>query len=66
MTAHFSVVNFSGPGSRVPPAIGLRLASWTSKLVWTLERAGLPQFPNGWTSPYVVVVAQLPPHTATR
>jgi SAM-dependent methyltransferase len=58
MTANFSVVNFNGPGSRLPPRIGLRLASWTSKLVWTLERAGLPEFPNGRTSPYVVVVAQ--------
>jgi 2-polyprenyl-3-methyl-5-hydroxy-6-metoxy-1,4-benzoquinol methylase len=58
MTANFSVVNFSGPGSRVPPGIGLRLASWASKLIWSLERAGLPEIPNGWTSPYVVVVAQ--------
>jgi 2-polyprenyl-3-methyl-5-hydroxy-6-metoxy-1,4-benzoquinol methylase len=58
MTANFSIVNFSGPDARLPPAIGLRLASWTSKLIWTLERAGLPEFPNGWTSPYVVVVAQ--------
>jgi len=58
MTANFSVVNFSGLGSRVAPGFGLRLASWTSKLVWMLERAGLPEIPNGWTSPYVVVVAQ--------
>jgi hypothetical protein len=58
MTANFSVLNFSGPGSRLPPGVGLRLASWTSKFIWTLERAGLPEFPNGWTSPYVVVVAQ--------
>jgi len=58
MTANFSVVNFSGPGARLRPGIGLRLASWTSKLVWTLERAGIPELPNGWTSPYVVVVAQ--------
>jgi 2-polyprenyl-3-methyl-5-hydroxy-6-metoxy-1,4-benzoquinol methylase len=58
MTANFSVVNFSGPGSRVAPRFGLRLASWTSKLIWTLERAGLPEISNGWTSPYVVVVAQ--------
>lgn len=58
MTANFSVVNFSGPGTRLPPGVGLRLASWTSKVVWTLERAGLPELPNSWTSPYVVVVAQ--------
>jgi hypothetical protein len=51
-------VNFSGPGSRVPPGVGLRLASWTSKSVWSLQRVGLPEIPNGWTSPYVVVVAQ--------
>jgi hypothetical protein len=44
MTVNFSVVNFSGPGSRLPPGTGLRLASWTSKLIWTLERAGLPEF----------------------
>jgi len=58
MTANFSVVNFSGAGSRGPPGLGLRLASWTSKLVWSLERAGLPELPNHWTSPYVAVVAQ--------
>jgi 2-polyprenyl-3-methyl-5-hydroxy-6-metoxy-1,4-benzoquinol methylase len=58
MTANFSVVNFSGPRARVPPGIGLRLASWSSKLIWALERAGVPEFPNRWTSPYVVVVGQ--------
>jgi len=58
MTANFSVMNFSGSGSRVPPGLGLRLASWTSKLVWSLQRVGLPEIPNGWTSPYVVVVAR--------
>jgi hypothetical protein len=58
MTANFSVVNFSGPGSRMPPGIGLRLTSWTNKLIWSLERAGLPEMPNRWMSPYVVVVAQ--------
>jgi SAM-dependent methyltransferase len=58
MTANFSVVNFSGPGSRVAPGLGLRLASWTSKLVWTFERAGIPEIPNRWTSPYVAVIAQ--------
>jgi 2-polyprenyl-3-methyl-5-hydroxy-6-metoxy-1,4-benzoquinol methylase len=58
MTANFSVVNFSGSGSRIPPGLGLRLASWTSKVVWSLQRIGLPEIPNGWTSPYVVVLAQ--------
>lgn len=58
MTANFSVVNFSGSGSRVPPSVGLRLASWMSKSVWSLQRMGLPETPNGWTSPYVAVVAQ--------
>jgi 2-polyprenyl-3-methyl-5-hydroxy-6-metoxy-1,4-benzoquinol methylase len=58
MTANFSVVNFSGPGSRVPPALSLRMASWGSKIIWGLERIGLPEIPNRWTSPYVVVVAQ--------
>jgi hypothetical protein len=66
MNANFSVVNFSGPGSRVPPGIGLRLSSWTSKLIWTLERAGLPELPNSWTSPYVVVVAQRSVSAAPR
>ena len=66
MTVNFSVVNFNGPGSRVSPDIGLRLASWTSKAIWTLERAGLPEFPNGWTSPYVVVVAQRATTAAQR
>lgn len=58
MTANFGVVNFSGRGSRVAPGIGLRLTSWTSKLIWSLERAGVPEIPNGWTSPYVAVLAQ--------
>jgi SAM-dependent methyltransferase len=58
MTVNLSVVNFSGSGSRVPPRFGLRLASWTSKLVWSLQRAGLPDAPNRWSSPYVVVVAR--------
>jgi hypothetical protein len=58
MTANFSVVNFSGPHSRVPPRLGLRLASWASKAVWSLQRIGMPELPNGWTSPYVVVAAQ--------
>ncbi len=57
MTVNFSVVNFSGPRSRVAPRIGLRLASWASKAVWSFERLGLPEFPNGVTSPYVVVIA---------
>lgn len=61
MTANFSVVNFSGPDSRVAPGTGLRLASWSSKLVWCLERLGLPELPNRCTSPYVVVVAQRAP-----
>ena len=58
MTANFSAVNFSGSGSRIAPGLGLRIASWSSKLVWSLERAGLPELPNHWTSPYVAVVAQ--------
>ena len=58
MTANFSVVNFNGSGSRVPPAIGLRLASWVSKFVWSLERIGLPELPNQLISPYAVVLAQ--------
>ena len=58
MTANFGVVNFNGPGSRVRPAIGLRLASWASKSIWCLQRVGLPEIPNGFTSPYVAVVAQ--------
>src|SRR4029077_8642826 len=31
MTANFSVVNFSGSGSRIAPGLGLRIASWSSK-----------------------------------
>jgi SAM-dependent methyltransferase len=58
MTANFGVLNFNGPASRVPPGVGLRLTSWVSKLIWTLERAGLPEVPNRLTSPYAVVLAQ--------
>jgi 2-polyprenyl-3-methyl-5-hydroxy-6-metoxy-1,4-benzoquinol methylase len=60
MTANFSVINFSGPNSRIPNRVGLRAASWASKLVWSLERIGVPQLPNRWTSPYAVVVARTP------
>jgi cyclopropane fatty-acyl-phospholipid synthase-like methyltransferase len=60
MTVNFSVVNFAGSHSRIPERLGLRLASWTSKAVWSLQRAGLPELPNGWTSPYVAVVARQP------
>lgn len=58
MSVNLSVVNFSGCGSRIPSGLGLRLASWASKLVWSLERMGMPELPNRWTSPYVVVVAR--------
>jgi 2-polyprenyl-3-methyl-5-hydroxy-6-metoxy-1,4-benzoquinol methylase len=58
MTANFSVVNFSGASSRVRPNVGLRAASWASKAVWVLEKAGLPEIPNGVTSPYVAVLAR--------
>ena len=58
MTANFSVLNFNGPASRVPAGPGLRLASWVSKLIWSLERVGLPEVPNRLTSPYAVVLAQ--------
>jgi SAM-dependent methyltransferase len=65
MTANFSVVNFSGSGSRIPNRLGLRLASWVSKAVWSAQRVGLPELPNGWTSPYVVVVARFGGATAS-
>jgi hypothetical protein len=58
MTACFSVVNFSGRGSRIPARFGLRLASWLSKAIWIIEGLGLPPIPNGVTSPFVFVVAQ--------
>jgi 2-polyprenyl-3-methyl-5-hydroxy-6-metoxy-1,4-benzoquinol methylase len=57
MTACFSVLNFSGPSSRIPERIGLRAASWTSKVFWVCESLGVPSMPNRITSPYVVVVA---------
>jgi len=60
MTANFSVLNFNGPGSRVTPTFGLRLASWVSKLIWSAERVGLPELPNRLTSPYAAVLAQRP------
>lgn len=58
MTVNFSVVNFSGATSRINPHLGLRLASWASKCVWSLERLGVPELPNRLTSPYVAVIAQ--------
>jgi len=61
LTACFSVINFSGPGSRIPPSIALRLASWVTKSIWILEGLAFPRIPNGLTSPYVCVVARKPP-----
>lgn len=58
MTACFSVVNFSGPDSRVSARVGLRLTSWLSKAIWIIEGLGIPSVPNGLTSPFVFVVAQ--------
>ncbi len=58
MSANFSVVNFSGPNSRVPEGVGLRFASWASKAIWMMEKLPLPELRNGVTSPYVVVVAR--------
>jgi 2-polyprenyl-3-methyl-5-hydroxy-6-metoxy-1,4-benzoquinol methylase len=57
MTVNFSVLNFSGPRSRVPARVGLRIASWASKAIWTFEKI-FPQIPNGITSPFVAVVAR--------
>jgi len=57
MTANFSAINFQGSG----PALGWagpRLASWSSKAFWLLERFGLPEIPNALTSPYIYVLAQ--------
>ena len=58
MTACFSVLNFNGPGSRVAPRVGLRLTSWLSKAIWSIEALGFPAIPNGITSPFVFVVAR--------
>ncbi len=60
MSINLSVVNFSGPGSRVSPTIGLRTASWVSKSVWTFERSGIRVPPNLFTSPLVAVAARQP------
>lgn len=59
MSVNLSVVNFSGPRSRVSPRIGLRGASWISKALWSLERIGLGLRPNSATSPFVAVVARM-------
>jgi SAM-dependent methyltransferase len=59
-TVNFSVLNFSGPQSRVSPRIGLRLASWTSKIVWIMRRIGMPDMPNRLFSPYIACIAKKP------
>lgn len=61
MSVNLSVLNFDGPHSRVPARIGLRAASWLSKALWIMERAGLPERPNRITSPWVTVVARASP-----
>ena len=36
----------------------LRLAAWISKVVWILERLGMPEIKNAFTSPYIICVAR--------
>jgi 2-polyprenyl-3-methyl-5-hydroxy-6-metoxy-1,4-benzoquinol methylase len=57
MTANFSAINFQGSKTAVAWA-GPRLAAWTSKVFWLLERLGMPEIPNPITSPYAYVLAQ--------
>ena len=57
MTVNFGVINFTG-ARPVAAAIGPRLSSWSSKLVWQAERLGFPEFPNATTSPYIFVIAR--------
>jgi SAM-dependent methyltransferase len=58
MSVNLSALNFNGPGSRIPPRPGLRIASLLSKVVWAAERTGLALTPNSRISPYAVVVAR--------
>lgn len=60
LTVNFSAVNFSGQDSRVPEWLGLRLAAWSTKLIWTLQKMGLPETPTRTMSPYIVCLAQKP------
>ncbi|MCH8157674.1 MAG: class I SAM-dependent methyltransferase [Nitrospinae bacterium] len=60
LTANFGVLNFDGDRTRIPESLGRRLTSWTSKSIWILEGAGLPNFPNSWTSPYIICLARKP------
>lgn len=57
MTANFSAINFQGSSAFIG-AVGPRLASWSSKAFWAIERLGMPEIPNRLTSPYVYTLAQ--------
>jgi hypothetical protein len=57
MTANFSAINFQGRRGAIGWA-GPRLAAWSSKAFWLLERFGIPEMPNPITSPYAYVLAQ--------
>ncbi len=55
---NWGVINFDGRSDRWWYGAAVRLASWSSKIVWLAERAGLPEITNAVTSPYVVCVAR--------
>lgn len=60
MTVNFGAINFTDASRSFAHRFGPRLSSWASKAVWMMQAAGLPEMPNGWTSPYVFVIARKP------
>lgn len=58
MTVNFSVLGVSHQTSELSRRVRERMTSWASKSVWLLEQFGLPELPNGVTSPYAFTTAR--------
>lgn len=57
-TVNWSVLNFSRYRGRWWCPAAIRLAAWSTKIVWLAERWGLPELSNRVTSPYLACVAR--------
>jgi len=59
-TINWSVVNFQGEKSLLSQKFGRKLTRLASRPVWWLQRHGLPDMPNRYTSPTIACFAQRP------
>jgi 2-polyprenyl-3-methyl-5-hydroxy-6-metoxy-1,4-benzoquinol methylase len=55
---NFSVLNMENLQNKVVRQIFMRLFSWASKIIWTIEKIFPALAPNKFTSPYIICVAR--------